>query len=156
MINLERLEQAIAIMRRAGIVKMSDWQSGEPLKTESEIHTCGTAACFAGWIAVSPEFKAAGGKVRPVSGAPVFCGWVGVQAILDWLEAQDTKAYILKLLIIGEGSVPDSTVEWLRSKNIQAESEKLEPDSDRTYAELPNWRNYKADDVIKILEALRD
>ena len=46
--NLERLQQAINLMKRAGKVDMTDWQSGEIVETESEIHSCGTAACFAG------------------------------------------------------------------------------------------------------------
>lgn len=154
--NLERLNQAIAIMERAGRVDMTDWQSGEIVETESEIHSCGTAACFAGWVAVSPEFKAAGGVTHPVSGAPILNIFSGYLAIVDWLEVVDEKQKdTLELLVAGEGSVLDSSIEWMQAKDLRVEAEKLEPDSEYSYAHLVGWSKYKAQDVIKVLEALR-
>lgn len=160
MINKERLEQAINIMKRAGAVDMSFWQ-GEAFEgcatTESELHSCGNSACFAGWVAVSPEFQEAGGAHLPNSGAPIFDGYTGYYAIAEWLGAEgDLPNEVIELLVTGEGAVLDSTVQWLESKDIQIAASKHEPDRLYTYAHLTGWRNYKADDVIKILEALRD
>ena len=73
-------------MQRAGEVNMVKWQSGGRLgATEEEIHICGTAACFAGWIAVSPEWKADGGTVG-YSGAPEKDTYLGRMSIAYWLE----------------------------------------------------------------------
>lgn len=62
--RLDRLEQAIAVMQRAGKVDMRAWQDFATRQdirhTEKELHACGNSACFAGWLAVSPEFQAAG------------------------------------------------------------------------------------------------
>lgn len=154
--NLERLQQAINIMERAGKVDMTDWQSGEIVETESEIHSCGTAACFAGWVAVSPEFKEAGGVTHPVSGAPILNIFSGCSAIVAWLEVEDEKQKdTLELLVAGEGSVLDSSIEWMQAKDLRVEAEKLEPGSVYSYAHLVGWQKYKAQDVIKVLEALK-
>lgn len=155
--NIERLNQAINIMKRAGKVDMTDWQSGEIVETESEIHSCGTAACFAGWVAVSPEFKEAGGVTHPVSGAPILNIFSGYLAVVDWLGVVDEKQKdTLELLVAGEGSILDSSIEWMQSKDLLVEAEKLEPASKYSYAHLVGWQKYKAQDVIKILEILRN
>lgn len=83
--NIENLNKAIAIMERAGKVNMNKWQHGQIVETEKELNICGTAACFAGWIAVSPEWKADGGTVG-FSGAPAKDHILGRHAIADWLE----------------------------------------------------------------------
>lgn len=158
--NKERLEQAISIMQRAGTVDMGFWQ-GEAFEgcatTESELHSCGNSACFAGWVAVSPEFQEAGGAHLSDSGAPIFDGYTGYYAIAEWLEAEgELHSEVIELLVTGEGAVLDSTIQWLESKDIQITTNKHEPDSLYTYVHLNGWRNYKAPDVIKILEALRD
>ena len=75
--NIENMKAAIAIMQRVidrgDKVDMVNWQttksgyntfSFEPIaKTEDELHACGNAACFAGYVAISPEWRAAGGFV---------------------------------------------------------------------------------------------
>lgn len=67
--NLQNLDHAIAIMKRAGKVNMHHWQSGNIKQTEESKHICGSAACFAGWIGVSPEWAADGGTTTR-SGEP--------------------------------------------------------------------------------------
>lgn len=156
MINSERLEQAIAVMRRAGKVDMRTWQSGQVKSSESRIHACGNTACFAGWLAVSPEFINSGGWLSPLSGAPGFNERLGAHAVIEWLEAEGGKAEVLELLISNSARISSTTAEWLKSKNIQAEVGRQESGGDYTYTHLINWSNFKADDVIKILEALRD
>ncbi len=88
MCNKKNVQDAINIMERAGKVDMYDWQNiheGVSASTEEELHTCGTAACFAGWVAVSPEFKAFGGRVCKV-GAPLGpTGSYGEVAIGEYL-----------------------------------------------------------------------
>lgn len=158
MINLERLNQAISVMERAGKVSMGTWQGGEftdCATSESELHSCGNTACFAGWVAVSPEFQAVGGHVG-TSGWPCFGVAIGSHAINRWLETRGFKAEVIELLISGSTLISDSAVEWLRSKDISVEAEKYRPISNYSYVYLNHWNKYKAQDVIKILEALRD
>lgn len=160
MINQERLEQAIAIMKRAGAVDMSTWQGGDEggcVATEAELHSCGNSACFAGWVAIAPEFKKVGGKHLSDSGAPIFDGYVGYYAISEWLKAEDElHKEVIELLVTGEGAALGTTIQWLKSIGVKVEARRHEPDSDYSYAHLVGWRKYKAPDVIKILEALRD
>lgn len=60
--NIENLSKAIAVMSRAKASKlvMSTWQSNtwdkSAVKTEEEFHACGNTACFAGHVAISPEW----------------------------------------------------------------------------------------------------
>lgn len=83
--NIENIDKAIAIMRRAGRVDMHSFQSGdEILRSEEELHLCGTAACFAGWVAVSPEFHADGGGMD--GSGPCYKGRLDEEAIAGWLE----------------------------------------------------------------------
>jgi len=63
--NKVNVQKAIDIMKRAGKIDMRVWQEknldGKYVKTEEELNSCGTAACFAGWISVSEEWKSDGG-----------------------------------------------------------------------------------------------
>lgn len=75
--NLKHMEQAIAIMKRAGKFNIEKWQARpegnfktQISNTEKELHTCGHTACFGGWVAVSPEWKEFGGILTNFSGAP--------------------------------------------------------------------------------------
>lgn len=38
---------------------------------EEDAHNCGSACCFAGWVAVSKHFQDFGGGMCPVSGGPI-------------------------------------------------------------------------------------
>lgn len=77
--NIQRLQSLINIMTRVrdynvgfDIRNWSDWEStGKDGKMQSQgaYNDCGTTACVAGWLAVSPEFKALGGNVS-VKGCP--------------------------------------------------------------------------------------
>jgi hypothetical protein len=94
--NQGNVESAIAVMKRAGKVSMFKWQArfltddrimSDIVKTEAELHTCGTTACFAGWVAVSPEWKAFGG-LSDEDGAPYleeFKTWGTNKSIAKWL-----------------------------------------------------------------------
>ena len=157
MINKERLEQAIAVMQRAGKVSMGTWQGGNTLECatdEEGLHQCGSTACFAGWVAVSPEFQAAGGRVG-TSGWPCFDLCTGHDAINRWLETRGFKAEVIELLVLGSTLISDSAVEWLRSKQISIDAGKHNPTSNYSYAYLNHWNKYKAPHVIRILEALK-
>lgn len=155
--NIERLNQAISIMKRAGAVDMTNWQEETFIRcatTEANLHTCGNTACFAGWVAVSPEFKAAGGRVG-TSGCPYFDLCIGHNAINRWLETRGFKAEVIELLVQGSTLISDSAVEWLQSKDISVDAEKHNPTSNYSYVYLNHWNKYKAPDVIRILEALK-
>lgn len=83
--NLQNLDHAIAIMTRAGKVDMNHWQSGDIQLTEQRKHVCGSAACFAGWVAISPEWSDAGG-LASTGGNPFFNGSTGYTALAKWLD----------------------------------------------------------------------
>lgn len=100
LMNIDNINKAIAVMERVkrngGEVNMGSWQFGafsrvETCETEEELNHCGSAACFAGWVAVSPEFKEAGGFVTgggmpeiPLAGK-MERGLLGEDAIAAWL-----------------------------------------------------------------------
>lgn len=152
--RLDRLEQAIAVMKRAGKVDMRAWQDfamrQDIRHTEKELHACGNTACFAGWLAVSPEFQAAGGGLVENTGMPEYRQLRGSAAVIGWLEAEGPKAQALNLLIEGWGSLAFDTVKLLQSKGFRLEVEET------LTATLVDWSYFKAQDVIKFLEALRD
>ena len=88
-----RLDICIAVMQRAvdnkRVFDLNNWQIvdfGESIKnTEEELHNCGMAACFGGWLAVSPEFIALGGGRSLVSGRPSFKSYYAENAINAFL-----------------------------------------------------------------------
>ena len=62
--NRENIQKAIRVMERVRDQNyefdMRNWQTpgdGIFLAAEKDAVACGTACCFAGWIAISPEFK---------------------------------------------------------------------------------------------------
>ena len=100
-INKENLDIAITVMERVREqsmpLDMGAWQDCEPREiVREEKHLCGTPCCFAGYIAVSPEFKMVG-KVS-VGGAPMFNCFLGDDAIKAWLEISEEQAEALTCL----------------------------------------------------------
>lgn len=114
-INTVAVTQAIQIMERVidrgSEVIMANWQTPfledgtqgvaqEDLlcTDEMEMHNCGTAACFAGWVAVSPEWKRIGGSIDP-SGGPLLRHkgqeLFGSEAIAAWLNIPQHQAELL-------------------------------------------------------------
>ena len=89
--NRERIQDAITMMKRAipRHFNMSDWQNKDHsyflqiAETESELHACGNKACFAGHLALSPEFQKAGGSVS-ITGAPSFNGLLEASAVAEY------------------------------------------------------------------------
>lgn len=147
MINKTRLRQAIAVMKRASRVKMKGWQSGDTtVNTEKEAHTCGNSACFAGWLALSPEFQNSGGSVFTLSGAPIYQNHCGSEAIIKWMGATDAEALTLNLIINGGLFVTPKEAESIRIPYLK--EDKLE------YVHIFNWAQWTAKDVIKALETL--
>ena len=56
-----------------------------------EKHLCGTPCCFAGYIAVSPEFQADGGEAG-MCGAPELGNIYDEHAIREWLGCSTVHA----------------------------------------------------------------
>jgi hypothetical protein len=91
--NKENMLKAIAVMRRAAehkSINMQAWQSPKTgrvlVKTEEELHSCGNKACFAGYLAVSPEWIADGVALTP-AGCPIITPKIfGYTAIAEWLD----------------------------------------------------------------------
>jgi len=91
--NRERIQSAIAMMKDVTHrhFDMANWQN-EPhghiiqiAQTESELHACGNTACFAGHLALAPEFQKAGGSVSK-TGAPVFNGLLEASAVAEYFD----------------------------------------------------------------------
>lgn len=98
--NVENVKKAIQIMKRAGKVNMDTFQIGTTFAlTEQELHACGNSACFAGWVAVSPEFQADGGRVDRTMGYPLISSSFDIfaadEAISYWLDLDHGKAQSL-------------------------------------------------------------
>ena len=91
--NCERIQDAITMMKDVThrYIDMTNWQN-EPhghiiqiAQTESELHACGNTACFAGHLALAPEFQKAGGSVSK-TGAPVFNGLLEASAVAEYFD----------------------------------------------------------------------
>jgi len=87
--KLRRMDVCIKVMQRVVDLKrafnLGSWQqSGIKRKKEKALHNCGSAACFGGWLAVSPEFQRAGGSVSDM-GKTVFDGHTSYPAINAYL-----------------------------------------------------------------------
>lgn len=125
--DITRVKKTIDIMKRIPPEKFNieDWRTldGVPWRTrfilerksrkdfdeQSLLAKCGTAACLAGWIAVSPEFKADGGFSNQRTGAPMFPNGYedifaptpvvriekGIEAVASWLGIdKDVAEYL--------------------------------------------------------------
>lgn len=90
---LNRMDDLIAVMLRAVDQKytfdMAFWQEyltiDRPIQSEVMLHSCGSAACFAGWVAISPEFQENGGRASTADGCPIFLGNIAGAAITTYL-----------------------------------------------------------------------
>jgi len=125
--NCERIQAAIAMMERAipRYFDMTNWQDEQPghikqiAQTESELHTCGNTACFAGHLALSPEFQDAGGLVSKI-GAPIFNGVRFVEAVAEYFD--------IPYELAGDLTLPDRDFYPVRFEDVKPEHviEKLE------------------------------
>ena len=102
-INVKHLKDAIAVMQRVAdnatcLFNMGYWQDFGDWEScaisERALHGCGIAACFGGWLAVSPEFQSAGGGVGD-EGQPLFNGYQGCLAIAEYLGVGEIDAEAL-------------------------------------------------------------
>ena len=132
--NRERIQSAIAMMKRAipRHFNMSDWQNKDHsyflqiAQNETELHGCGNTACFAGHLALSPEFQKAGGSVS-ITGAPSFNGLLEASAVAEYFGITYEMARDLTL--------PDRDFYPVRFEDVKPEHviEKLEMILDGDY-----------------------
>lgn len=125
--NIENINKAIAVMERARdrlSLKMCDWQAprdGEydvnhVVKTEKELHACGNTACFAGHMAVSPEWLEDPLNEMTVNGMPVRTidgdKFLADEALADWFEVSydTTESFVYANDV--EGYNPVYNKEW--------------------------------------------
>lgn len=116
-----RLQKAIELMEQVIQDKrnfdMGSWcllgkdakeklQKGKEI-SEQEIISCGTAACFGGWLGWSETFRAAGGKMIMPAGVPSFRripkfnNYYGFIAIAEYLGISRTAARLLTASVSG-------------------------------------------------------
>lgn len=108
----DRVQMAISVMQRAQEhehpLDMQFWQNPtypNLCHSEEELYDCGTPACFAGTLAVSPEWREGGGKIG-TWGMPVFDGWLAERAIQEWLGISFKQAANLCATSLESGVPP--------------------------------------------------
>lgn len=107
--NIERIKAAIEMMKQAKNLGMKAWQSVDDslvmATSIEELHKCGNTACFAGYLAISDEFKEAGG-CSGYSGQPMFKRDIGCDFQLSAhgvvAEYFDISYQLAKALVYGE------------------------------------------------------
>lgn len=148
--NIANIDTAIAIMKRAAKhnrIDMRSWQTRQNRNsniatTEAELHACGNTACFAGYVAVSPEWKAAGGTIGG-SGTPLLLLWpdisshyaIGKSAIAAWLGIRQRLA---ESLVCGDTYLMKDIINYQHS----------------SFYDKP-WKEVTAEDVIAKLELIK-
>ena len=91
--NKERVQQCIEMMKKAKNLNMCYFQQGERIaKSTRQLHACGNTACFAGYLAIAPFFRAAGGSQLPESGMPYFNNRSGGCALAEFLDISSDLA----------------------------------------------------------------
>ncbi len=98
--NLQRMIKAaewmLKIHEAGDAFYMQTWRDGNTrARTYSDLHKCGTPACFAGWLTVSPEFKKAGGTFNKFDGSPIFLGERNGNAIRAYFDCDGWMAQSL-------------------------------------------------------------
>jgi hypothetical protein len=95
--NVDNINTAIAILERVrerkGKFDLSDFQDGEFCRTEDEAVSCGTAACFSGWVNLSPEWQSQPGVVQNSWGAAIYKGKDPDESMAKWLGISVSQAY---------------------------------------------------------------
>ncbi|MNY11691.1 hypothetical protein D3C86_1447330 [compost metagenome] len=145
-------------MERVPSVYMRHWQqhmeftstTKDLVLTEEDMlasnHVCGNSACFAGWIALSPEFRADGGTVAS-TGAPYFNGllpihcYSGWEAISKWLGLEsDAGRRFVKNLVLGDCECRDDLDHYVDYSNFYNKP----------------WADVDKEDVLMKLRILRE
>lgn len=151
--NIENVNKAIAIMTRVKGLNypfdMETWQGYDAvdddvelstlgflkmfnsmgcvykaIANEADLHRCGTGACFGGWVAVSPEFKADGGGAYYADGAPRLEHTDGMvyhdaEAIAKWLDIPEHEAAVLTAVTnIGYAAYGRDTMEEITVDDV--------------------------------------
>lgn len=154
--NKERIKYAISIMEQAENLYMGTWQevdSHTVATTIKDLHTCGNTACFAGYIALSPLFKAEGGVVDSC-GEPIMGEKRGDEAILKFFEMDEKYTPLMWAIVYGHlgdlfvGEYQDPMkVRDLNDEVLHQVNE---------ICELTPWDEWEPKHVISVLEALLD
>lgn len=152
--NNERIKYAIAVMEQAENLDMSTWQTydSETLATTiKDLHTCGNTACFAGYIALSPLFKAEGGVVDSV-GEPLMGEKYGDEAILKFFEIDEKYNPLICAIVYGRlGDLYiGEDLDLMKVKGLNGEV--LHQVNE--ICELTPWDEWEPKHVISVLEAL--
>lgn len=124
--NIEHIDIAIKVMERVRDegrnLNMCIWQeevfNGKAIETESKLHECGTAACFAGWLAVSPEFQEKGGSVDPSDGGPCYDLGYGSAAVEKFLGISEELAEDLCAVNLSESELYECDTEEITVNDV--------------------------------------
>lgn len=123
--NIERLKTTENILIRNRYGKFNICNFRAPLyvddlrvaESEEALHKCGYSACIMGYVAVSPEWKELGGKVR-LSGVPEINELSDEYSIYFWFEAEtDEEIKLIDDLCVLGGL--DGITDSLKFYNVQ-------------------------------------
>lgn len=114
-VNKINIQKAINVIKRAKesdhcILNMNTWQewlTSSSCLLEEEKNNCGTPMCFAGHIAISPEFQGDGGSVHYNGSPKIVIGnenLLGESAIEYWLGISERQSESLCYLDYEEDS----------------------------------------------------
>jgi predicted alpha/beta hydrolase len=100
--NLTRIQMAIDIMQNVADnhprnFNLGSWQTGiqwlgRLAKTPEEVVSCGSACCFSGWMALTPEVKAIKGVGMHLNGAMMYKGKRETTSIAKFLGITKDEA----------------------------------------------------------------
>lgn len=134
--------------------KMED----DAAQTEEELHACGTSACAMGWIAISPEWKAAGGEVsvrhtsfsmpyknERVTGFDAAALWLGVN---PWKDAPDQ---IVRSLFIRRHVRRSIPIETVYGDNVPSQEVLLQAQAAFNNASIVNPIHFNDTDAFMVL-----
>jgi hypothetical protein len=97
MIRVVVMERGFNIYAWRSDLEGADEESVNVDQMEEEVHSCGTSACFGGWLAVSPEFRGAGGKATRI-GSPIMDHISGSGAIGNFASKGKSTCNALSML----------------------------------------------------------
>jgi len=114
--NKERVQELIDVITLHKKVDMEKWLSYNgtcPPKDNEDFHTCGNSACIAGFMHLTPSFKAMGGVSLYIDGEPAMLGSddVYLTGAESFAVFTGVGKKLAKLIATGEGTSFD-LLEW--------------------------------------------
>lgn len=159
--NTENVQHAVNIMLRAASrdsVSMETFQSPGPeshidariVRTEEAFHACGNVACFAGHVAISPEFQSSTHGYSTfyvdASGTPRMKDLMGQTSVFD--------SETVMALWLGVPKLVAGMLIYRAQVKLKGSSQYLRQAPHCLYG--VKWEDVKAEHVLKVLRAIQE